>query len=252
MEAPSGKVNTTPHQRQSKKGRQRNNRHPAEVFCWRAPLHHPPRDRRDKEAERSERRPDQTVTGGRQIDQPEVRARERQEQSDHRVEEHACKNHEECERRVGNPRSRSQHSLDRGFLRRLRSVICDRGVTGRLPVWLPHTEGDNERERGRDEVKINWKTQSRALGRGIGSALWWSAVTMTTVGYGDLAPRSPAGRLVAIAWMFVSLLLVSWFTASMASILTAERLDAGTGGLVVRGPDDLRHLHVGVIRRYLQ
>src|SRR5258708_6913432 len=76
--------------------------------------------------------------------------------------------------------------------------------------------------------------------RGIGSALWWSAVTMTTVGYGDLAPRSPAGRLVAIAWMFVSLLLVSWFTASMASILTAERLDAGTGGVVVRGPDDLR------------
>ena len=55
---------------------------------------------------------------------------------------------------------------------------------------------------------------------------------MTTVSYGDLAPRSPAGRLVAIAWMFVSLLLVSWFTASMASILTAERLDAGTGGLV--------------------
>jgi polar amino acid transport system substrate-binding protein len=83
--------------------------------------------------------------------------------------------------------------------------------------------------------------------RGIGSALWWSAVTMTTVGYGDLAPRSPAGRLVAIAWMFVSLFLVSWFTASMASILTAERLDTGTGGFVVRGPDDLRRLHVAVI-----
>jgi polar amino acid transport system substrate-binding protein len=85
------------------------------------------------------------------------------------------------------------------------------------------------------------------LHRGIGSALWWSAVTMTTVGYGDLAPRSPGGRLVAIAWMFVSLFLVSWFTASMASILTAERLDAGPGGLIVRGPDDLRRLHVGVI-----
>jgi polar amino acid transport system substrate-binding protein len=83
--------------------------------------------------------------------------------------------------------------------------------------------------------------------RGIGSALWWSAVTMTTVGYGDLAPRSAAGRLVAIAWMFVSLLLVSWFTASMASILTAERLDAGSGGLIVRGADDLRRLHVAVI-----
>jgi polar amino acid transport system substrate-binding protein len=83
--------------------------------------------------------------------------------------------------------------------------------------------------------------------RGIGSALWWSAVTMTTVGYGDLAPRSPVGRLVAIAWMFISLFLVSWFTASMASILTTERMDVGTGGLVVRGADDLRRLHVGVI-----
>jgi polar amino acid transport system substrate-binding protein len=83
--------------------------------------------------------------------------------------------------------------------------------------------------------------------RGIGSALWWSAVTMTTVGYGDIAPRSPAGRMVAIAWMFASLLLVSWFTASMASILTAERLDAGAGAFTVRGPDDLRRLHVGVI-----
>lgn len=83
--------------------------------------------------------------------------------------------------------------------------------------------------------------------RGIGSALWWSAVTMTTVGYGDLAPRSPAGRLVAIGWMFISLFLVSWFTASMASVLTAERLDAGLGGFIVRGADDLRRLHVAVI-----
>jgi polar amino acid transport system substrate-binding protein len=70
---------------------------------------------------------------------------------------------------------------------------------------------------------------------------------MTTVGYGDLAPRSPAGRLVAISWMFVSLFLVSWFTASMASILTAERLDTGSGAFVVRGPDDLRHLHLAVV-----
>ena len=83
--------------------------------------------------------------------------------------------------------------------------------------------------------------------RGIGSALWWSAVTMTTVGYGDLAPRSPAGRLVAISWMFVSLFLVSWFTASMASILTAERLDTGFGAFVVRGPDDLRRIHLAVV-----
>ena len=624
-----------PAQRQTRQCRQGNDREPDEVSCRRTPLHHASRDRRNEEAERSKPRPDQTVAGCRKIDQPEVRAGERQEQSDHRVEQHACQNHEERERHVRNPRSRSQHRLDRGFLRRLRLLVGRQVAARRFSAWLPHAEGDQERERGRDEVEINWKTQRYALRespgaserpgnrvhkpgiidraadehgdnhphrlvasdlveylrplrgssalregiknerlvsaarqalrhtaqqavcqaeeeeqspsasrrhakdrhfyhhsdcggddqrpasdpireraggqvradnsdcpreiqqrilrraeaeieeqyrqyrvieprieehpekdkappvaiggiaeigsthascailsafapvaiayrnslyavtvvvlaavllfagvsysqepapaptvartrlvvgltqsppfcmrgedgswsgvsvelwqwiaadlgidtefrestvtglfddlapgrpldvsigaltitaeredrldfslsfflsglgvavktapgaggflawlgrlliwnfwrivaalaaslvlvallvwalehksnpkefggngkahRGIGSALWWSAVTMTTVGYGDLAPRSPAGRVVAIAWMFVSLLLVSWFTASMASILTAERLDAGTGGFVVRGPDDLRRLHVAVI-----
>ncbi|HEY0791238.1 MAG TPA: transporter substrate-binding domain-containing protein [Chthoniobacterales bacterium] len=80
--------------------------------------------------------------------------------------------------------------------------------------------------------------------RGLGAAMWWAAVTMTTVGYGDLAPRTPRGRLVAILWMFTSLILVSTFTATMASILTAERL---SGTIVIHGPEDLRRLRVGAL-----
>src|SRR5262249_30083175 len=43
-------------------------------------------------------------------------------------------------------------------------------------------------------------------------------------------------------WMFVSLVLVSIFTATMASILTTERLRQGAA---IRGLDDLRQIHVG-------
>ena len=78
--------------------------------------------------------------------------------------------------------------------------------------------------------------------RGFGSALWWSAVTMTTVGYGDVSPRTVRGRVIATVWMFVSLVLVSTFTAAMASILTAERLNQGA---VIRGLDDLRSIRIG-------
>jgi len=78
--------------------------------------------------------------------------------------------------------------------------------------------------------------------KGFGAALWWSAVTMTTVGYGDVAPRTLKGRLIAVAWMFVSIVLVSIFTATWASILTTERLRQYT---VIRGLDDLRQIHVG-------
>jgi polar amino acid transport system substrate-binding protein len=65
---------------------------------------------------------------------------------------------------------------------------------------------------------------------------------MTTVGYGDVSPQTAKGRVIAVIWMFVSLVLVSTFTATMASILTTERLNQGA---VIRGLDDLREIRIG-------
>jgi len=77
--------------------------------------------------------------------------------------------------------------------------------------------------------------------RGIGDGLWWSAVTMTAVGYGDSTPRTLLGRTLAIVWMFASVTLLAFFTAGITSSLTVEHM-----ATKVRGPEDLHRVRVGV------
>ncbi len=77
---------------------------------------------------------------------------------------------------------------------------------------------------------------------GLAKGFWWSAVTMTTVGYGDKSPRTVGGRAVALVWMFASIIFISGFTAAIASAVTVTRLE-GT----VRGPEDLPNAHVGTV-----
>lgn len=78
--------------------------------------------------------------------------------------------------------------------------------------------------------------------QGIGSSFWWAAVTMTTVGYGDKAPVSLAGRIIALVWMFAGLIMVASFTAAITSSLTVSNLQ-----YQIQGPEDLNRANVATI-----
>jgi voltage-gated potassium channel len=52
-------------------------------------------------------------------------------------------------------------------------------------------------------------------------AIWWSLVTVTTVGYGDKYPVTTEGRLIGVLLMFVGVGIFGTFTAYVASWFTA-------------------------------
>ena len=92
------------------------------------------------------------------------------------------------------------------------------------------------------ERKGNEEEFGGSTAEGIGSGFWWAAVTMTTVGYGDKSPRTLGGRVVGFIWMFAAVIVISFFTASIASSLTVTQLDSK-----VSGPEDLPFVRVGIL-----
>ncbi len=91
-----------------------------------------------------------------------------------------------------------------------------------------------ERHKNPEEFPGGW--------RGLWEGIWWSAVTMTTVGYGDKSPKSTGGRIIGLVWMFTAIIIISGFTASITSSLTINQLGSGIEDL-----SELREAEVGTV-----
>lgn len=53
-------------------------------------------------------------------------------------------------------------------------------------------------------------------------ALWWAIVTTTTVGYGDISPTTPIGRVLAVTLMLVGIGIIGTLTSSITSYFNKE------------------------------
>lgn len=59
----------------------------------------------------------------------------------------------------------------------------------------------------------------------VGAAMWWAMTTVTTVGYGDIVPRTMEGRAIGVLLMLVGVAAMAAFTAGMASFVVTRRLE---------------------------
>ena len=73
----------------------------------------------------------------------------------------------------------------------------------------------------------------------LGESLWWSVVTVTTVGYGDYTPVTIDGRLTAGFIMGIGLLTLAVVTAQVASSFVAQgtRRDQGSQQIETAPPE---------------
>jgi voltage-gated potassium channel len=56
----------------------------------------------------------------------------------------------------------------------------------------------------------------------FGDALWWAVATVTTVGYGDVFPVTPAGRGIAAVLMVTGIALFGFLTANLTSFFVEQ------------------------------
>lgn len=77
-------------------------------------------------------------------------------------------------------------------------------------------------------------------------AIWWSFVTISTVGYGDMYPKSAGGRGIAVLLMLIGVTLFGLITARIAAVFVEDsneqRRDERTMDDVVERLDRLERL----------
>jgi voltage-gated potassium channel len=81
-----------------------------------------------------------------------------------------------------------------------------------------------------------WQVEQKAGGaiQSFEGALWWSVITITTIGYGDIVPTSPVGKIIGGISAFVGVLIFMIITAKIASVFTQRRIESSQEKLLKR------------------
>jgi polar amino acid transport system substrate-binding protein len=92
------------------------------------------------------------------------------------------------------------------------------------------------------ERKHNAEMYPEHYGTGIWESFWWTISILFVGGCESKGPMGIPGRIIAIAWMLASIVLISFFTASITTEMTVNSL---TGE--INGPADLPGRKVATI-----
>lgn len=92
------------------------------------------------------------------------------------------------------------------------------------------------------EHKVNEEMWPKHYLSGMWESFWWSISTLLVGGADNKGPVGIGGRIVAIVWMLLSIVLIALLTGSFAANLTVDKMQSD-----INGPDDLRGKAVATV-----
>ena len=95
----------------------------------------------------------------------------------------------------------------------------------------------------RCEHKVNTDQWPEDYKAGLWESFWWTISTLLVGGADNKGPVGVGGRIIAIAWMLLSIVLVSLLTASFTTTLTVNSLKGD-----INGPADLPGRAVATVK----
>jgi ABC-type amino acid transport substrate-binding protein len=93
------------------------------------------------------------------------------------------------------------------------------------------------------EHKVNEDMWPKSYTQGMWESFWWTISTLLVGGADNKGPVGVAGRLIAIVWMLLSIVLVSLLTASFTTTMTINTLKGD-----INGPGDLPGRNVATVK----
>ena len=88
---------------------------------------------------------------------------------------------------------------------------------------------------------LNVETSPESTIKTAEEALWWSLATVTTVGYGDVYPKTTVGHIVGSVLMIAGVAIFGTFTATVASYFVHQdiKFEEGKSDLILQKLDAL-------------
>ena len=103
-------------------------------------------------------------------------------------------------------------------------------------VLISHLVWKYEHKKNPEMWPVNYKS-------GLWESFWWSISILLVGGADNKGPISVGGRLVAILWMILSIVFLSFVTASFTATMTLKSLKSE-----INGPNDLHGKNVATVK----